>query len=85
MQQRYTDLKNAAAFGRLCVETDKLNNSEYYSQAAAFGRLCVETVLSDDPEKFDEAAAFGRLCVETLVSTFLICFKVSSRLRAAVC
>ncbi len=34
---------NAAAFGRLCVETCKISISGNYITAAAFGRLCVET------------------------------------------
>ena len=41
----YRLLVEAAAFGRLCVET---RNSSFVSRsapAAAFGRLCVETVV----------------------------------------
>ena len=56
----------AAAFGRLCVETEYFSNIPARTYAAAFGRLCVETygkcVWSDSKN----AAAFGRLCVETL-------------------
>ena len=37
---------NPAAFGRLCVETSKVNESEAKIQPAAFGRLCVETCHS---------------------------------------
>ena len=55
-----------AAFGRLCVETHKIDSGGYTASPAAFGRLCVETIwmsqlflLSKKP------AAFGRLCVET--------------------
>ena len=33
----------AAAFGRLCVETDEPINNTTSEFAAAFGRLCVET------------------------------------------
>ena len=33
----------AAAFGRLCVETEKLDLILGAVSAAAFGRLCVET------------------------------------------
>ena len=32
-----------AAFGRLCVETQRRRNNHRYPQPAAFGRLCVET------------------------------------------
>ena len=35
---------NAAAFGRLCVETKVEDNGDIKGAAAAFGRLCVETV-----------------------------------------
>ena len=34
-----------AAFGRLCVETVKLEHKELFLKPAAFGRLCVETKL----------------------------------------
>ena len=34
---------NAAAFGRLCVETPNTNPRNSNHIAAAFGRLCVET------------------------------------------
>ena len=55
----------AAAFGRLCVETDGANLDVENVDAAAFGRLCVETAVSSSPTRFTLAAAFGRLCVET--------------------
>ena len=56
----------AAAFGRLCVETTRETFIlAVLDAAAAFGRLCVETtdivVVAGRPG----AAAFGRLCVET--------------------
>ena len=35
---------NAAAFGRLCVETTIRIRSGGIFKAAAFGRLCVETL-----------------------------------------
>ena len=34
----------AAAFGRLCVETSSQNKVKEILEAAAFGRLCVETL-----------------------------------------
>ena len=74
-----------AAFGRLCVETNRLIKSDMRGLPAAFGRLCVETVglaLFDDVEK---PAAFGRLCVETLKGVLNGKRKHPSRLRAAVC
>ena len=42
------DKLQAAAFGRLCVETlfDRLTYC--YKEAAAFGRLCVETELTQN-------------------------------------
>ena len=35
--------EQAAAFGRLCVETESRLNAYLFCFAAAFGRLCVET------------------------------------------
>ena len=32
-----------AAFGRLCVETDTIDDKGHVAKSAAFGRLCVET------------------------------------------
>ena len=76
----------AAAFGRLCVETNFSVCSNHKAVAAAFGRLCVETILkvpSQNPVYW--AAAFGRLCVETLSNTEALRLTDCSRLRAAVC
>ena len=57
---------DAAAFGRLCVETLITHHLINVEVAAAFGRLCVETNFTDVySELGDDAAAFGRLCVET--------------------
>ena len=57
---------DAAAFGRLCVETP-IKSAAIYSRrkAAAFGRLCVETLITHHLINVEVAAAFGRLCVET--------------------
>ena len=41
MPSRY----EAAAFGRLCVETALWNEVRCLKAAAAFGRLCVETCV----------------------------------------
>ena len=54
-----------AAFGRLCVETDKKGRALIRFGPAAFGRLCVETQLPCVVVYIDGPAAFGRLCVET--------------------
>ena len=59
-------INEAAAFGRLCVETmsDRWDLPE--RNAAAFGRLCVETKITLVSKPIlSNAAAFGRLCVET--------------------
>ena len=56
---------NAAAFGRLCVETALPFPHSISRDAAAFGRLCVETCIIFSLILNLEAAAFGRLCVET--------------------
>ena len=55
----------AAAFGRLCVETATPNLACLGLAAAAFGRLCVETHYAAKDWEKGQAAAFGRLCVET--------------------
>ena len=39
------DIRGAAAFGRLCVETLSGRMDKPCITAAAFGRLCVETAL----------------------------------------
>ena len=78
-------IPEAAAFGRLCVETLIPCDQLCTPNAAAFGRLCVET----DEQNFFinawKAAAFGRLCVETDVIMRLNAERIGSRLRAAVC
>ena len=43
-------LNNAAAFGRLCVETAYALGKTLSIAAAAFGRLCVETFVSRNVE-----------------------------------
>ena len=66
---------NAAAFGRLCVETDfDKVFGETDTDAAAFGRLCVETAPFGNLMVSPFAAAFGRLCVETRISSPLNAF-----------
>ena len=55
----------AAAFGRLCVETDKAGKYYNLDPAAAFGRLCVETAWLHFMVSALLAATFGWLCVET--------------------
>ena len=55
----------AAAFGRLCVETKAERMNLRDKLAAAFGRLCVETCETSKGFEKYQAAAFGRLCVET--------------------
>ena len=58
----------AAAFGRLCVETEWFEPSmANMVGAAAFGRLCVETIGAKMAIYDRDAAAFGRLCVETVL------------------
>ena len=63
--------KYAAAFGRLCVETQAEIDSFYRQEAAAFGRLCVETQSISGDGLTVLAAAFGRLCVETTATAFM--------------
>ena len=65
--KKYRMEKEAAAFGRLCVETRYPCPGNAALKAAAFGRLCVETSLRAQMPQLSIAAAFGRLCVETNV------------------
>ena len=65
MDEKFVKEQEAAAFGRLCVETNYCRRCFGSSWAAAFGRLCVETFSVILLSKISFAAAFGRLCVET--------------------
>ena len=75
----------AAAFGRLCVETNVPYGLNGDVSAAAFGRLCVETFAEETTTPTGIAAAFGRLCVETTKTKETQDLQNGSRLRAAVC
>ena len=58
----------AAAFGRLCVETAwRVVNQNLEINAAAFGRLCVETSHRRSYMMGDVAAAFGGLCGDSRI------------------
>ena len=66
-KQAFASEAEAAAFGRLCVETRHLSQLSIAISAAAFGRLCVETeIIQHFCTVKHGAAAFGRLCVETI-------------------
>ena len=78
-------MPQAAAFGRLCVETASALPDCVSLIAAAFGRLCVETLIFAKPFFDTSAAAFGRLCVETLWQILSDGCVKGSRFRAAVC
>ena len=81
----YSEVKRAAAFGRLCVETGDVWEVLSEHPAAAFGRLCVETVQYLMAFAKIAAAAFGRLCVETHSYAQSNNGATGSRPRAAVC
>ena len=77
--------RNAAAFGRLCVETMQQHFSIIgLGQPPSGGCVLKRT---SPPRGVDTltAAAFGRLCVETTSHLGQYQNGVSSRLRAAVC
>ena len=60
LEENQHRIKKAAAFGRLCVETNQSENPLTKAIAAAFGRLCVET--NGDTEelwKFSEQPPSG--------------------------
>ena len=70
----------AAAFRRLCVETQESPKPHHLENAAAFRRLCVETVFVQHGNDPVLAAAFRRLCVETWVCTTVVPLFNCSRL-----
>ena len=82
---RLHNVRCAAAFGRLCVETLFYHHVLRRILAAAFGRLCVETLAVVSLYFKCAAAAFGRLCVETKIRMTSDGGFIGSRLRAAVC
>ena len=57
---------NAAAFGRLCVETSQLNQSEDKEKQPPSGGCVLKQIAESMLNLHAAAAAFGRLCVETL-------------------
>ena len=76
----------AAAFGRLCVETYvSLHTMKEQGVQPPSGGCVLKQ--GDFAQSLDLvlAAAFGRLCVETLVVETDTVKTLSSRLRAAVC
>ena len=80
------NLLRAAAFGRLCVETQ--NRSDIYSQdlkQPPSGGCVLKLIICAFIFNPHNAAAFGRLCVETSVPMLSILDQAGSRLRAAVC
>ena len=79
-----SDDERAAAFGRLCVETNYIKLAMAGTCAAAFGRLCVETLDLKAQEFSWLAAAFGRLCVETLLHRLLAINHLGNRLQAVL-
>ena len=77
-------LPEAAAFGRLCVETLKDVGWTPEQIAAAFGRLCVETAQSMHCSALMPQPPSGG-CVLKRYCAFGLWFSFGSRLRAAVC
>ena len=75
---------DAAAFGRLCVET--LYNINMFTMpfAAAFGRLCVETLPTPNGYCHNWQPPSGG-CVLKQLKPLLLSLRNGSRLRAAVC
>ena len=59
---------NAAAFGRLCVETNVVPNQKVAtpSRQPPSGGCVLKLTVNFDNSRLTAAAAFGRLCVETI-------------------
>ena len=75
-----------AAFGRLCVETNRAVVTEYIVKAQPPSGGCVLKPNNGIAGRFFNApAAFGRLCVETGGAIAARSRVQPSRLRAAVC
>ena len=76
---------DAAAFGRLCVETLNCELIDDLGVQPPSGGCVLKHTRHRLFVQADIAAAFGRLCVETLSMFSLLCALIRSRLRAAVC
>ena len=74
----------AAAFGRLCVETNSERLKKRVGVAAAFGRLCVET-MSPVKSVIRMLQPPSGGCVLKLATSPAVVPIFGSRLRAAVC
>ena len=55
----------AAAFGRLCVETDNVTWEDEQARQPPSGGCVLKQTKTGRETKMGDAAAFGRLCVET--------------------
>ena len=76
----------AAAFGRLCVETNQVQGWLWHCVAAAFGRLCVETLgRSLRWHSYDWQPPSGGCVLKRCTVINACCVTRCSRLRAAVC
>ena len=84
-QRRGHARAQAAAFGRLCVETISAVTATTISGAAAFGRLCVETPIRAAKSRPGNRQPPSGGCVLKHVSQKSDQIGRSSRLRAAVC
>ena len=75
-----------AAFGRLCVETNKWQSCTKRDRRQPPSGGCVLKLerMGLDAESI-VPAAFGRLCVETSFMGYKLLTGLASRLRAAVC
>ena len=74
----------SAAFGRLCVETDRRDRRLQRTKSAAFGRLCVETIDGNGRVVSLIQPPSGG-CVLKLFIQHNVAARPVSRLRAAVC
>ena len=86
MQAMATYHGQAAAFGRLCVETFGDGNEVDLNPAAAFGRLCVETARPSISQTMQPMQPPSGGCVLKQKHRDSIYTRhAGSRLRAAVC
>ena len=74
-----------AAFGRLCVETNLLQNPLNDQMPAAFGRLCVETASTAGKRPEQSQPPSGGCVLKLKPALPLPNRSATSRLRAAVC
>ena len=85
MQAMATYHGQAAAFGRLCVETFGDGNEVDLNPAAAFGRLCVETARPSISQTMQPMQPPSGGCVLKLLKRYLWAVKAKAAAFGRLC